>query len=337
VAQIYLKHRPKLHWVHFLDGYERLLFFLYPPPSKAAWGLHRWGFRGLVLVLGVFGTRGLVRARQWERLALIAGLLASLCIFHFVAGPNMLRDLGKHRYGIAFLVPTCLAFACLLRASVPIATPHQPSDPRAYRIPLAIALVLGWALLLSTKSLFLDRNLANRRESIWTFPPDAKDEYEQTLSLIRRDHARARASASGELARLSGSSPEAPIAIVAHDYWVRLPLEYLASSSRDFEVITLMSDEELGSRPLADLSREKQRELSARLRAGAYVVARRGVPPEWGGNVIEDTIRAGFPPERIQRWDVLSCDGYPTVVVYRLKDDPAALVARRSTAPVRRR
>jgi hypothetical protein len=328
LAQIYLRQRPKLHWVHFLDGYERVLFFVYPPISKVAWALHHWGFVGLSLVVVVFGTRTLVRERQWERLALIAGLILSLSVFHFVAGPNMLRWSGTQRYGIVFVVPTCLAFACLLRAAAPTASAQEARCRRAYRIPLAVALVLSWALLLSTKLFYFDRYLANRRESIWTFQPDEKDEVERTLSLIRRDSAQRRARASRDPARLSGSRPEVPIAIVADDYWIRLPLEYLTSSSSDFEVTLLISDEELASRPFAELSRERERKLSARLLAGAYLVERNGAPTAWGGSVIEDAIRVGFPPERIQRWELCNCHGYPAVIVCRLKDDPVSLAAR---------
>jgi hypothetical protein len=332
LAQLYLKQRPRLHWVHFLDGYEQSLFYLYPPISKAALGVHRWSFRGLVLALLVFGTRGLVRARQWERLALIAGLVLSLSVFHFVAGPNMLRVMGYSRYGVVFALPTCLAFACLLRASVPTATPQQANCRRAYRIPLTVALVLGWALLLSAKLLIFDRYMAHGRESIWTFQPDAKDEFERTLSLIRRDHARPRARASQDRARLPGSRPEPPVAIVADDYWIRLPLEYLASTNRNVQVTTLISDEELGNRSPADLSRETERALRTRLRAGGYLVARCGVPPAWGGSVIEDIFRAGFPAEQIQRWEVLNRDGHPAVLVYRRRDDPISHAARRSTS-----
>src|SRR5262249_27832982 len=143
MAQVYLRKRPALHWVHLLDGYERVLFFLYAPTSKAVWRLHHWGFRGLLLALLALATGRLVRERCWERLALIIGLAASLSIFHFVAGPNMLRASDPHRYGIVFLLPTSLAVACLLRAVVRTPASQESPGPALHRVPLAVALVLG--------------------------------------------------------------------------------------------------------------------------------------------------------------------------------------------------
>jgi hypothetical protein len=318
VAQVYIQRRPRLHWVHFLDGYERVLFYLYRPVSKVALGLHRWGFRGMALVLVVLGTRGLVRERQWERLALIAGLLLSLSIFHLVAGPNLLRWVGTHRYGIVFLLPTALAFACLLeRLRAPgTSAPAETTRPPLRRLPLGVALVLAWAMLWSVKQILLDPNMSYDRESLWTFQADQKDHFERALSLIRRDVARRRQSGGSAMA---GDTP-VPTPVIVHDYWALMPLAYLASFSKDFEVSPLIDPEGPVNRNFDDLCREKQREVEDRLRSGGYAVCNLGVPDYGGGMIIEETVNSAFLPGQVRRWEVPTRSGGTGLVVYRLAD-----------------
>ncbi len=193
VARHFLRNRPALHWSHFLDGYERVLFFLYAPASKAVTRWFHWGFRGVFLVLLALGAVRLVRERRWERLSLVVGLAASLSGFHLMAGPELLRQYGTHRYGVVFLVPTVLACACLLRSLFPTLAP-EATRPAMLRAPLTVALVLGWAMLLGLKLNYLDPTTRGLRESFWTFRSDGKDEFERALSLIQRDIARTRAS-----------------------------------------------------------------------------------------------------------------------------------------------
>lgn len=325
LTQLYLRKRPSIDWPRFLDGYERLLFFFYGPIPRAILRLHRWIFRGLVLFLLTFGMWRLVRERQWERLALIAGLAASLSGFHLIAGPRMLREYGTYRYGIVFLMPTVLAFACLLRAVLTNPAREGATRPAQHLVPLAVALVLGCALLLSTKQSILDPARMGIRESFWTFQSDGKDEFERALSLIQRDIARTRASHHPDAKTPTEFATCTPI--VVHDYWAFFPLAYLASSSKDLEVLWLISDREMGRRSLDDITREKERELRDRLLSGTYVVDRVGIPYEAGGNVIPYTVLALFPPERVQWWPVLNRGGGPALNVYRLKDGPAPLAS----------
>jgi 4-amino-4-deoxy-L-arabinose transferase-like glycosyltransferase len=324
VAQAYMSRRGVLDWFHFLDGYERLLFYLYneSPISKVALGLHRWVFRGVLLILLVFGVPQLVRRRQWERLALIVGLAASLAVFHIVAGPDLLRVALTHRYGVVFLLPTSLAIACLLSGMVPDRARPGASRPARHRLPLAIALTLGCGLLLSTKLFLFDPRLAKIGESIWTVQADAPDQYEQALSLIREDREQRQRSAG-------------PISIVAHDYWTRLPVGYLASSTSDFEVLRLISHEEIQSRPFDELCREKQRDLASRLQAGGYVVTGLWVPHIAGGSIIGDTVRTSFPAGRVQRWDVADRAGVPRLIVYSLKAETAQLAPGQTAVTAR--
>ena len=317
MAQVYLARRPPLNWRNFLDGYERLLFFLYNPISGTTLSLHRWIFRSVSVALLVLGTGRMVCERRWERLALIAGLFASLVVFHLVAGPRMLRVYDTYRYGVVFLLPTALAFACLLRGLLPGPTADEPTARPAFHcIPLAFGLILASASLLSLKMNVLDPPMKSEHESLWTLKPDGQDEYEEALTLIRREEARTNVRAATS------------IPIVTHDYWAFMPLAYLASSSKNLDVGLLISYDELGKRPLDEISREKQRELVHKFRAGAYVIKRVGVPDAWGGKVIEDTVQASFAPGLVQRWDVPNRGGGPALIVYRLKDAPTPIARR---------
>jgi hypothetical protein len=327
VAQVYIQRRPKLHWLHFLDGYERVLFFRYIPFSKLALGLHRWGFRGLVLALIVLGTRGLVRERQWERLALITGLLLSLSIFHFVAGPNMLRSMGTYRYGIVFLLPTVLAFACLLeRLRAPgTSTLAGTTRPGLHRLPLVVALVLAWAMLWSVKTNLLDPSMSQDRESLWTFHSDQRDEYERALSLIRRDVVRRRSS--GRMG--TAGDPPRPTPLIVDDYWALMPLAYLASSSNDFKVVPLIGLGSQGNRSFDDRCAEKRGALEDDLRSGAYAIHRVGAPGYGAGTLIEDTANSAFLPGQVRRWEIPTRPGGVGLIVYRLADGPDRGASRR--------
>jgi hypothetical protein len=329
LAQVYLKRRPPLDWPRFLDGFERAVLFLrYVPPSKATIHLHRWIFRSVMGVLLILGTWRLARERRWERLALVAGVIASLVVFHLVAGPSMFREVT--RYAVVFLLPTALATACLMEGlfAPRTPTPSETTAPALRGLPLTIALVLAWAMLLSVKQNFLDPGMKGDRESLWTFQPDQKDEYERALSLIRRDVARRRRSGG---IRTTGGTPTP---VIVHNYWTIMPLAYLASFSEDIEVVPLIDPMAPANGDLDDLCREKQRELGDRMRTGAYAIYRFGVPayvgvPPYGGTVIEDTVNSAFLPGQVRRWMVPTRGGGPGLVVYRFEDEPAQVASQR--------
>jgi hypothetical protein len=338
MAQIYFNRRPPLDWGQFLDGFERALFDLRAPLTKTTIHLYRWTFRGVLAVLLVFGTVRLARQRRWERLALVAGVAASLAVFHFVAGPRILRDVA-FRYGVVFMLPTVLAVACLLEGMLasPSSVPEESTRRTLRRLPLAVGLVLSSAMLLGLKQTLIDRCLRDERESLWTFQPDRKDQYERALALIRRDLAERR--------RATGIDPTrgtlAPTAVIVHDYWALLPLAYLASSSKDLELMRLIDPDRCDARDLDRLCGEKQRELGDRLRTGAYAIYRVGVPVYGGGTVIEDTVNSKFSPGQVRRWAVPTRAGGAGLIVYRFEDDASRIAARQSarsdTSPAVRR
>jgi hypothetical protein len=340
MAQIYLKRRPPLDWWQFLDSFERVLFDLRSPLTKATIHLYRWTFRGVMAILLVFGTVRLARQRRWERLALVAGVAASLAVFHFVAGPRILRDVA-FRYGVVFMLPTVLAVACLLEGMLAprssASVPEASTRPALRRLPLALGLVLSWALLLGLKQNLFDRCMRDERESLWTFQPDQDDQYERALALIRRDLAERRLAAGIDPTR--GTLP--PTAVIVHDYWALMPLAYLASSSNDLELMRLIDPESPETGDLDQLCREKQRELGDRLRTGAYAITRVGVQAYGGGTVIEDAVRADFAPGQVRRWTVPTRTGGAGLIVYRFEDDASRIAAQQSarsdTSPAARR
>jgi hypothetical protein len=309
-----IRQRPALNWLKFLDGFERDLFFLYWPVSKSTLTLHRWVFRSLLIGLLPFGMRRLARERQWDRMTLIVGLFASLLGFHLVAGPTILKQFATHRYGVVFVVPTVLAFACLLRALAPTLARAEMASPLTHPAPLAVAFVLGWALLFSFKLNFFDAHTAGSRESIWTFQAESKETFQRVFSIIRRDIARRKAgrnTAEG----VAKSSTKASL-IVAQDYWASMPLAYLANSHKEIKVVQLIDWEDITSCRLS----QKTSELRECLRAGAYAVGFVGVPAELGGNVFENAVQSFFPPKQIQQWEVLSPNGGRCLAVYRFKE-----------------
>jgi hypothetical protein len=338
MAQIYLKRRPPLDWWQFLDSFERVLFDLHAPLTKATIHLYRWAFRGAMAVLLVFGTVRLARQRRWERLALVAGVAASLAVFHFVAGPRILRDVA-FRYGVVFMLPTVLAVACLLEGMLAprSSAPESSTRPALRRLPLALGLVLSWALLLGLKQNLFDRCMRDERESLWTFQPDQDDQYERALALIRRDLTERRLAAGIDPTR--GTLPRT--SVIVHDYWALMPLTYLAGSSKDLELVRLIDPDQHASCDLDRVCREKQRELGDRLRTGAYAITRVGVQAYGGGTVIQDTVSADFAPGQVRRWVVPTRAGGPGLIVYRFEDDASRIAAqqpaRSDTSPAVRR
>src|SRR6185312_11815947 len=89
------------------------------PISARTLRLHDCGFWAVVVGALAFGVPRLVRARSWDRLALVVGLLAAVVSFHLIGGREALRGFISWyaflRYGLFLVVPTAMALACLLR------------------------------------------------------------------------------------------------------------------------------------------------------------------------------------------------------------------------------
>jgi 4-amino-4-deoxy-L-arabinose transferase-like glycosyltransferase len=327
VARLMIMRRPPMSWGRFLAGYERLLFFLYHVPSPAAIRLHRWLFWSATLLFLGVATARLARERGWERLALLVGLIVSLTSFHVVAGPMLFSTFATERYGVVFLVPTVLAFACLVRSLAPNPLPEALRSTLA-RGPLTVALVIGLALLFSFKLNYLDPTTKQLRESLWTITSDGADEYERALSLIETEQRHNGASpAPGALV---DSDRKAAVPVIAHDFWVYMPLAYLAASSQDMFVKELVTADGLGSHSPLEYYLMKETELREQLRSGAYIITRPGstLVPFVPGTV-ENLVRSWYPAESVQCWVVPDSGGHPQLTVYRINDAPAPATAIR--------
>jgi hypothetical protein len=329
IVHHFLRTRPPLNWLKFLDGFERLLFFLYHAVSRSALHLHRWIFRSLLAVLLIFGTVGLVRERRWDRIALILGLLASLVGFHLVAGSTILTTFATHRYGVVFVVPTVLAFACLIRALIPPPASESGVGPRLGWIPNATVLVLGFALLYDFKLNYFDALTVGTPESFWTLQTESKDPFQNVLALIQEDLARRQRDGTPAT---SGSKTKAGL-VVVEEYWAYMPIAYLASSQDQIRVVRLLEGNELilGQMP------KRRDELIEQLRAGAYAVENLYALPFLGGGVVGNTVRAAFRPDQVQSWSVLDLSRGCHLTVYRLVDGARATPVPVASAPPRDR
>jgi hypothetical protein len=327
MTQLRLASRPPLDWRHFLDGCERLLFLLYSPTSPTNVRWHRLIFRALLATLLLLGAGRLVWERRWERVALVGGLAAGLAGFHLVAGPEVLRHEPTSRYGVVFLLPTALAFACLIRALVPtvLHTSDVPRSPRVRPVPLAIALCLGSALLWSGYRNYFGPKLREVGESLWTFRQDRRDEYERLLLAIQHD--RPSPEAGGDRAGATIDRTPSSLVVVG-DYWTLKPLTYLLCATKDAEVTPLISAEELGSRSQVELLEAKRIELCDRLRHGAYVVERLEIAACWGGSLTGDALRVAFSPGDVRRWFIPDRSRHGAgLVLYRLEGDSSRIAA----------
>jgi hypothetical protein len=297
-AQMNLRQRGTLDWQRFLDGIERLIFFLYISVSPASMHLHRWVFRGAALFVLVFGLRALVRRRQTAQLVFLLSLVVSLAAFHVMAGPAVLRRISTYRYGMVFVTPMVIAFACLARSLWPETSVGTPIPIRLRAVPPVALLVIGWALLISMKWNYFDRVAEPAGASFWTGRSERPDPYARTLAVIRDD-----------LARTAGEA-RAVHPIVAHDYWTTLPLLYLAGSNPELPVSPLIDLESLRVPYHEGRYAANEARLRAQLLAGAYVVEHPGIPVFLGGKVIAQVLDSSFAPSAVRRVGVVEPGGF---------------------------
>jgi hypothetical protein len=305
-------YRPQ-EWGRFLTWFGRFFFWLYTPVSEADLRLHDRLFWSLFLGALFLGTRRLMLNRQWDRVALIVGLLLSITGLHWVAGSNVLA-VETHRYGAFLVAPTVLAFACTVQSLLTAPTDERRSMAR--RLQLAAILTMVWVLPFDIKLHYFDRYTNTSHESLWTFRNDSRDPKERALRLILADIDRANPGREAGPGGVGGSDAGrcAPKhIIITEDWWLYRPLQYLAIPRKDVRLVWF---EKMGTDP-----EQHRRLLLERLEGGAYAVA-------YPGKVIEDAVRTSFPPERLQSLDIRERHGERFVTIYRLAG-PAPRVASR--------
>jgi hypothetical protein len=326
VKEYFVRHYQPQDWPGFGSGFGCFLLAIGMPPHEphlqgdwlptppvARLGLELGLFWAAVLAALLFGVRRLWRDRAWDRLALVAGTVASVVSFHVVAGSRVFEV--SYRYGVVLILPVVLSFACLVEAI--LADPLDDERRSDRRFQLLMLTAVGWLLLWCAKVNWFDPRLAGSDESFWTFRSETTTSHEQALSIVRRDLRQGRAGLG-------------PPTIIAQPYWTAWPLQYYTLGQRDLAITPYFPTDPGQDRELL------RRRLVTQMEAGAYVVS-------YPGGEVEQDVLAAFPAQRLRRWD-LARKGRRWLVVYRLKrsgenqtgapTSPAVLVA--SSASVHR-
>jgi len=262
----------------------------------------------IVPVVLLLGTERLIWARRWDRLAYVAGFLASVAGLFAVGGSRIVTG-GATRFGFFLIAPAALAFAAAAESLL-----IPPADRR--RAPLRLAqyaglLAIGWALLICcrldclTKDRLFD-GPPRVGESVWTLRTDARDPKQEAFRLIAADIDR------GGDGRGAGGKH----VIIAEDWWTHRPIQYLALARRDVRVVEVCKTLTTPNDPL--------RILREQLQSGAYAVVYPGQP-------MDIVLRQQIPPGEVRSWDV-SCDGVKCLTVFRREPVAATAAAPRSGA-----
>ena len=181
------------------------------------------------VVLGVLipGSWRLASQRRWDRLALVASVIASLVGLNLVEGPGVLHP-GLVRYAMFLVVPSALAFACLARSLL-----VEPSTLRlatVRNVQAATLLALGFALLVGMKHHWFDAFIAQGkgREHLWTLRSEAIEQKHRITRIVLTDMATA----------CSATRRPAPV-ILADDHWSYQPIQFFTAWRRDVTVMNL--------------------------------------------------------------------------------------------------
>jgi 4-amino-4-deoxy-L-arabinose transferase-like glycosyltransferase len=309
--QYYKKLHKPMDWSTYLSGYARAMFaFVWVPAESGISRAHVAAFWTVVGALLIVGTWRLARSRSWDRLALVGGWIVMLAAFHVMAGSAVFGE--TYRYATVLIVPTVMALACLIQATLTL----PDSVPEAAgRLRLMGIVAVGGLLLVSVNLNWFGNYTRTGRESIWTFKADVKDMFVQALNAATRDHERNRARGLAK----------GPCLIVAEDWWRGRPLEFLAIKREDVQVVPLSKDWNEHAQDA------EVHEMLVKMVHGAYAVCALD-------GTIEKTLKARVPAERLKRWVAVEHNGGPYIVVYRFnRDDEIAppAVATSGTPPRR--
>ena len=268
----------------------------------------------VLAILGIVAIAGawrLGRGRNWDRLAMLAGVILSALASFAAVGSDTLRPI-EQRDGLFLVVPTAFAAACAIRSLI-------AERPALRIVQVGSLLVGGWALLgcfaanhcreggpplcfglwradpLPTRSAF-------RADSPWTFGTDRADPKAVAARVIARD-----------LDRLPGGGEEGAL-ILAQDWWTHRPLQYLCSRRPGLRAV------DYSTLPAEDLGATKRR-FRGLLASGAYVVC-------YSGQFLERFAEDEFPASRLRRWEIGAYGG-PYLTVLRLRDGREGVALRR--------
>jgi hypothetical protein len=262
-------------WALYLTNCRRLLLGITgdtPPGLTRRYDLLFWGPCAVVVALGL---ARLVRARQWERVAVIGGTLASVVGFYVVCGAKAFptRQVYDLRYGLFMLVPVVLTLACAGRAL--LIEPTTPAREFGRWAQQAVLLGLAVALLVGAKVNWFDICAGRERESIWTFGADDTHHFELAATLFRQVSERE-------------SDPARHRVLVTESYWERNPLQYLTLKQKHVRVVARRDWEERGAEGV-------EHALAGHMDGGGYAVV-------FIGDALATTLSSLYPKDRILRW-----------------------------------
>ena len=229
------------------------------------------------------GSARLAFDRQWDRLALIAGLVASLAGFRILGGPNCLASL---RYGLFAAMPIAVGLACSISALR--ITPTSPIRRLGSGLQHIGIGAFGVILLSFAWSNDFQPFVAARLDSPWTLRVDREDSFTTAASLMLEDSRK--------------GSNLAPVAVYADTEWVAWPLMYLTGPKPAFEFSKEWS---WAHGPAAIRSFVDQT-----LRSGGYAVGA-------GGGPIAGAVESLYRPQLVRRWD-FKLGPMRRLVLYRL-------------------
>jgi hypothetical protein len=254
--------------------------------ARSVW-VHDAGFWGLLALLLIIGLRRLVRSRRWENIALISGIVLGSITLYAVGGISALSP-GFERYGTFLIVPAAFSASILLCAAFLECGGSLVSRRR--RRLLAFASLFGWMMLYDFHQNYLQPIWSTGGRGHRTFRTAAIEPKKQALSLILED-----------LSAASGSNSARKTVIVAEDWWIYAPLNYLASPRSDISV---------------DLLRRFLKEDRFKSLMGeAYFVGFINGP-------IEKLVQSSGVAPLWKRWTVNDRSGRPLLRIFRLAEGP---------------
>lgn len=265
----------------------------------------QWAFWTIGAFVVIAGTIQLARKRNWERLALVAGLFTSALSLFLVTGATALRP-DANRYGLFLVVPSVFSFAVLLQSL--LAEPVSPRLRVVRGLQYASLLVLGWSLLFCYKRNCIDAYRGgSREESLLTFRTDAKDPKKRAMRMIMK-----------ELDQRGPSRDGSPTIIIGSDWWTSMALSYLAVERKGL----------IFSR-LPEYTPPAGPDILSQMERGAFAVC-------FPGDDLEKAVYEQFPAERLARWEAIRYGNTRTTALDWSAKSVVVLSVKRAPEPLAR-
>jgi 4-amino-4-deoxy-L-arabinose transferase-like glycosyltransferase len=305
------------NWLNYLQDFAGLitgvtmLDFVVGPLAAEVRTLCALLFWGLVLVLLASGLPGLLRKRQWDRVAVIVGLALATLGLYVVGGPEVIRP-HRERYGMCLYAPTIQVAAILFSSAITAADDHRRRWLRFGCMGLVVAGC--WGFLLAFKMSYLDTLSATGGDSHLTFRTASVEPKQQALRIILDDISRPEldlpqggASSGVNIISERRRDDQTVSTVVAENWWLYQPIRFLAGRNPE---IAVMPFEDLASRSPSTTDARKQ--SLATISRGGYAVG-------FADGELEQAITSRFPPDRLRRWDVVDSASRTVILVYRVR------------------